>query len=134
MLRKSILAAALAVALIVRSAFALGGNFQFTIRDKATSYSYEIWDKDFFPGGDDLLETGSESLRDPQPGQAVDINLKDLKCSEGEVTGPAGTSGEKTAEVYVVLTWYFDEMASVTETSPVMKVTCNKQGQGSQKK
>ena len=91
-----------------------------------TSYTYKVYDYDptiFDP--DELLEEGVEKFKKPpQAGGSVTINFEDLYCEDGVVKGPSGSSGEATAEVYVVLEFH-QKHGSSTVTSQTMTIECD---------
>ncbi|MEM7307856.1 MAG: hypothetical protein AAF682_14350 [Planctomycetota bacterium] len=128
--RKPIFAALLTAHFAFPSlAHAMGGGslptFTVPIPLGTTSYTYKAYDYDptiFDP--DELLEEGTEKLKKPpQAGSSVTINFDDLYCEDGVVKGPAGSSGEGTAEVYVVLEFH-QKHGSSTVTSKTMTIEC----------
>jgi hypothetical protein len=92
----------------------------------ATSWSYETYDHDGWWNEDDLLEAeGPIPLPDGhKPGGKVEVDFKDLKCVDGVLVGPKGSTGEGTAEVYVVITFHFPGGATTTVETSSQKISC----------
>jgi len=92
----------------------------------STGFKFEIYDYDpTFLDPDELLESGEGTFPQPvPPGGNLDIDFKDLYCEDGVIKGPAGSSGEAEAEIYVVVK-FIQPNGSVTVTTKTQTVKCS---------
>jgi len=88
----------------------------------AISFTFSIWDDDLFSddklfGPSDTIVLGGE--------EEVVINYE-YDCASGQPSGPCGSSGESTAELYAEITWTFPDPAPPqTSDTDVSSESCN---------
>lgn len=89
----------------------------------ATSYTVEVRDSDVF--SDDTLQTTTVQVPGgTQAGQTVTVNYDKLKCVGHIVHGPAGSSGERCAEIFARVTFHFPSGSTVTIDTKVQEMCC----------
>ena len=101
----------------------------FPIPKGATKASFKVYDDDYYVSPDDLLYE-SHWLDIPE-GSDNYLATFWFWCVAGEVTGPQGTSGEGSAELYIVIEFQLPdnddgdkEPQIVTQTSQTFYVEC----------
>lgn len=88
-----------------------------SIPDGAEAFSWTVYDDDGLLDPDDKLYGPSLDLAIGDE-EELDVTYN-YGCDGGSVTGPCGSSGERNAELYVVITWKFPGgSSSTTTTSP----------------
>ena len=113
----------------------VNASFNVDIPADAESYQVTVYDHDGWWNPDDVLQSSAPAdTKGPDGTKPKTLNIQvQLSCVEGIVCGGAGSSGESSCEVYVVVTWYSkaakdvkdgDKPSGSTETD-MQQVSCN---------